>query len=428
MDYNSMLLRLGLNPSNFVNRVNEPIKTDTGFIYEVEQKKDKLPCPFCPSNNVYVKGYFTAEYNCSETNHITDTLRVKRVRFKCQDCGKTFTPSLNGIEPYAKTSNQTLQLIYHDFQTKITFTDIAKRYGLSTSRVMQIFDEKIKYVPRRPLPEVLCIDEIKFQTDVDRKYVCILYDFHRREIVDVIISRQMPYLREYFSNINILERNKVKIVISDMYDGYSTIVSHYFKSAIHIVDMFHVIRLLTTAINVLRVRTMNLMTDKNSPEYNFMKKNWKLFLCRWNKVPDRFYTYQKTGQMFHYDELLKCCIQLNPSLWSAHNSLQDLFNYQLRYTFDEALNFIERISSNLKNCESPIIQEVGRSYHKWRYEIANAFSKTQNNIRYHNGVAETINNHIKSITKAAYGYQNFERFRKRCMLILTYAKPKKEKA
>jgi transposase len=83
---------------------------------------------------------------------------------------------------------------------------------------------------------------------------------------------------------------------------------------------------------------------------------------------------------------------------------------------------------NLKNCESPIIQEVGRSYHKWRFEIANAFSKTQNNIRYHNGIAEIINNHIKSITKAAYGYRNFERFRKRCMLILTYAKPNKEKS
>jgi transposase len=309
-----MLLRLGLNPSNFLNRVNEPIKTESGFIYEVEQKKDKPPCPFCPSNNVYIKGYFTAEYNCSETHHITDTLRVKKVRFKCRQCGKTFTPPLNGIEPYAKKSNQTLQLILNDFTTKMTFSDIAKRYGISTSRVMQIFDEKIKFVPRRQLPEVLCIDEIKFQTGVGSKYVCILYDFHRREIVDVIVSRQMPYLREYFSNINILERNKVKIVISDMYDGYSTIISHYFKSAIHIVDMFHVIRLLTTAINVLRVRTMNLMTDKKSPEYNFMKKNWKLFLCRWSKVPDRFYTYKKTGQMFHYDELLKHCIQLNPSL------------------------------------------------------------------------------------------------------------------
>ena len=212
-----------------------------------------------------------------------------------------------------------------------------------------------------------------------------------------------------------------------MYDGYSTIVSHYFKSAIHIVDMFHVIRLLTTAINVLRVRTMNLMTDKGSPEYNFMKKNWKLFLCRISNAPDRFYTYQKTGQMFHYDELLKHCICLNPSLWSAHNTLQDLLNYQLKYTFDEALKFIGRISSNLQNCESPLIKEVGRSFHKWRVEIANAFSKTQNNVRYHNGVAENMNNHLKSITKAAYGYRNFDRFRKRAMLILTYTKPQKEK-
>ena len=42
MDYNSLLLRLGLDPSNFVNRVNEPIKTEHGFIYEVDQVKDKI--------------------------------------------------------------------------------------------------------------------------------------------------------------------------------------------------------------------------------------------------------------------------------------------------------------------------------------------------------------------------------------------------
>ena len=426
MDYNSLLLRLGLDPSNFVNRVNEPIKTEHGFIYEVDQIKDKVPCKKCSSPEVYIKGYFTAEINCSETNHITDVLRVKKVRFKCRSCGQIFTPPLYGIEPYAKTSNQTLQLICKEFTAKITFSDIAKRYGLSVNRIIQIFDEKIKVVPRRNLPEVLCVDEIRFQTDADSKYVCILYDFHRREIVDIIISRQMPYLREYFSKINVFERNKVKIAISDMYDGYSTAIHTYFPGATHIVDMFHVIRLLTTAINVVRVRTMNLLTRKDSPEYNFMKKNWKLFLCRYSKVPDRFYTYQKTGEMFHYDYLLKRCIQLDQSLWSAHNTLQDLMNYQDRYTFDEALKFLQRISSNLIQCSSPIIQEVGRSYHKWRVEIANAFSKTQNNIRYHNGVAENINNHIKSITKAAYGYRNFERFRKRSMLILTYSKINKK--
>jgi len=49
---------------------------------------------------------------------------------------------------------------------------------------------------------------------------------------------------------------------------------------------------------------------------------------------------------------------------------------------------------------------------QWRVEIASAFSYTQNKIRYSNAIAESINNQIKTITKAAYGYNNFERFRK----------------
>lgn len=82
----------------------------------------------------------------------------------------------------------------------------------------------------------------------------------------------MPYLRDYFNNFKTNELNYVRIVISDMDDGYATIARHYFQKAIHIVDMFHVIRLLTTAINTLRVRTMNLYADKGSVDYNFMKK------------------------------------------------------------------------------------------------------------------------------------------------------------
>ena len=34
--------------------------------------------------------------------------------------------------------------------------------------------------------------------------------------------------------------------------------------------------------------------------------------------------------------------------------------------------------------------------------------------------AETDNNHLKTIIKAAYGYHNFERFRKRALMLITY--------
>jgi len=94
----------------------------------------------------------------------------------------------------------------------------------------------------------------------------------------------------------------------------------------------------------------------------------------------------------------------------------------MKFIFDEALSFINRISENLRHANSELLHAVGRSYHKWRVEIASAFSYTQNKIRYTNAIAESINNQIKTITKAAYGYLNFERFRKRVMLIITYKK------
>ncbi|MCH3909118.1 MAG: transposase [Bacilli bacterium] len=45
-------------------------------------------------------------------------------------------------------------------------------------------------------------------------------------------------------------------------------------------------------------------------------------------------------------------------------------------------------------------------------------------VRITNGIAEAINNVIKTIIKSAYGYRNFDRFRKRVMLIVTYSKKK----
>jgi transposase len=116
------------------------------------------------------------------------------------------------------------------------------------------------------------------------------------------------------------------------------------------------------------------------------------------------------------------CLALNDDLLTGYNILQDLFRYDMRFTFDEALRFIERISLNLRDAHSELLHAVGRSYHKWRVEIASAFSYTQNKIRYSNAIAESINNQIKTITKAAYGYNNFERFRNRVMLIITYKK------
>jgi len=424
MDFNTLLLRLGINPDNFINKDNDPIPIDNGFIYEVEQSKEKHICPYCTSEQTRITGYYYTETNCSESDNLKDILRIKRVRFRCKQCSKTFSPEINGIERHASISKQVEQFILSDFTKQLTFAEIANRYGISKSRVIQLFDEKVKYVPRREMPKILCIDEIKFSEDIDQHYCCVLYDFEKKEIVDIIKNRQMTYLREYFSSIPIKERQNTKVFISDMYDGYATVCHQYFPNATHIVDKFHVVTQLSRAVNSLRVIAMNSIKDSNDDEpfYNFMKTNWKLFLCREEDIPDKRYTYMKTGVIFHFDELVYSSIKLNDKLNTGYLALQDLYHHSYFSTFDETLIFFEFLSNKLKLSNSELLKKVGDTFHKWRYEIANAFTIDAKQNKYSNAIAECINNQLKTIIKCAYGYHNFERFRKRSMLIITYSK------
>lgn len=184
-----------------------------------------------------------------------------------------------------------------------------------------------------------------------------------------------------------------------MYDAYATIHDRYFPKSIHIVDLFHVIMQLTTAVNQLRVRTMNGMIEKGSMEYTFMKSRWQCFLCRNTKIPDKTYTYQKTGEVIHYDDLLFRCLKLDDNLWTGYNILQELFRYTDYWTFEEALSFVLRISKRLEESDSKFLKAVGRTYHTWRIEIANSFAKNQAHIHYTNAIDEGNNNQIETVIK-----------------------------
>ncbi|MBQ7223142.1 MAG: transposase [Erysipelotrichaceae bacterium] len=56
--------------------------------------------------------------------------------------------------------------------------------------------------------------------------------------------------------------------------------------------------------------------------------------------------------------------------------------------------------------------------------LANGLARSQNHTKLTNAIAESLDNQLKTIIKSAYGYHNFERFRKRALLIITYGKPR----
>ena len=420
MDNTIFFERFGFDPNNFVNRKYEQIKTDDGFVYEVEEAIRQKICPHCNHQFMNIHSYSWMTKKISTTIGIKEKLRIKRIRYICPKCNRTHTFELDGIGRYKTISDLEKKCIQQEFFSIQSFTQIAKRYDVSIQTVINTFDEFTKIMPRRPLPDYLCIDEKHFEGDTNGKYCVVLSDFFTGEIVDILPNRQMPYLDGYFKNVSLRERNNVKVFISDMYDGYSTIRNRYFHRSLFVIDLFHVVKLLTAAVNQIRIRTYNQIAIDNTVERQFMKSNWRFFLMDQYKINKNEYHSKKFDMYMSYGEIILRCIKMNPVFWDGYNVLQELLHYDKYETFTEADKFMNRIIAKLNSSGDELLRKVATTYQKWKVGIINGLARNQTGRRFSNAVAENNNSHIQRVINVAYGYENFKRFRARVMLILSY--------
>ena len=142
-----------------------------------------------------------------------------------------------------------------ELKTKSSFTDIASRANVSSQTVINIFERYIN-CKRKPLSKILCIDEFKNLSFGKGKYACLLLDDQTGEIIDVLASRKLDYLRYYFNNISKEEKDNVEFLVSDMYDGYKHLHDYTFHKSTLVIDAFHYIRYITNAFDNVRIRIM----------------------------------------------------------------------------------------------------------------------------------------------------------------------------
>ena len=420
MDFNTFFIRFGLDSSNFVNKPPEIINTPEGYIYEIDEEYKQRICPYCNHQFLHIHDYKWIQINLSATKGVKESLRIKRIRYKCPRCGKTHTFELNGLSRNKTISNFTLTAIKNEFFEKQSFSTIASRYDVSLNQVINIFDEYTKIMPRMRLPEYMCIDEKHFEGDSDGKYAVIISDFFSGDVIDVLENRQMSYLDEYFKNIPFKERSNVKVFISDMYDGYSSIKNKYFPKAMFVVDLFHVIKLLTTAINKIRIRTYNQIAIDDTLERHFMKTNWRFFLMDQRKIRKNEYHSKKFDIYISYGDIISRCLKMNLVFWDGYDVLQELLIYDKYTSYSEAEKFMNRIIAKLNSTGDELLCKVAESYQRWKAGIIHGLARNQTGKRFSNAIAENNNSHIQRIIDVAYGYRNFKRFRARIMLILAY--------
>ena len=393
------------------------ISIERGIKYiKLELPLKKHVCPHCGCITKRVHDYRVRKIKHQFDLGYKVILLYRRRRYLCRDCHKRFPEDNQFVRKHHKISNYTKLLILKEYGYKQSITDVGRRLNISFHTVMRHI--KIHIQPRRQsLPEVLSIDEFKNLSNGYGKYAFLMTDPVNKKLIDVFPNRRKNNLEHYFSHIDKDERNKVKYVISDLWDPYRQLVHKYFPNALLIADKYHFIRQMYWAVQDVRLRVMKHY-KKGSYEYHFLKKYWKHILAYTYNLSTKHFKDFKLGYHITAREIIDKVRDFNPDMKKAID-LKDAF-YEIMHTtsYDEARDVLDHFIDDLYRSRLPEFKTVAKTFKNWKEEIINSFI-IYNQKQLTNGFIEGLNNKIKVIKRISFSYRNFDYFKSR-IFALTY--------
>ena len=412
--YNFIIQLLGIEDNNIT--IDDYFKDKDGkLIIYISYKKVNQVCPECGSVSCYSHDFRPRRIIHSRfTNQPCDIIYNRR-RYKCKDCNKIFNETNYISSGNNRISDITLNAILKDLKTTDSYTNIAKRYNLTTQTVLNYMDRYID-PQRRELPEVLCIDEFKNLSFGKGKYACLLMDYQTGNVIDVLPNRRLDYLQYYFNHISVDERNKVKFVVSDMYDGYKHLAQLTFPKATLVIDAFHYIRYVSEAFNQVR-RRIQEQFPKKSREYKLLKNYWRLLSKDSNKLKNRFGRWSNFKNECDTYEVIQEIKNIHPDIKTAYLMKEDFFSSYRKINYEQAYAFVTTLINSFENTNLPEFIELAKMFKNWKEYIVNSFNKDEYGRRMSNGIIEGSNNKIKVIKRVSYGYSNFYHLRNRIFYI-----------
>ena len=123
-------------------------------------------------------------------------------RYKCLDCNLSFS-DINPVafDDWSFTRIAIISILNKLKPYNATYASIARMYGISVTRVVDIFDAFVR-IKRHSLPKVLLIDEFHFSRRAKYKYPAILMNFENNLIIDIVESRTHD-IKSIFSSFDL---------------------------------------------------------------------------------------------------------------------------------------------------------------------------------------------------------------------------------
>lgn len=296
--------------------------------------------------------------------------------------------------------------------------NVAKNYGLKDDEVWSMMEyvSKKKWSLELIGLKRLGIDEIALKKG-QGNYVTVLVDLDKKELIDLVKSRQHKDIEEVLKSWGGEVLGQIKEVSIDMSGNYRNLVERMLPNTEIVADRFNVAKLLSDELNRVRnqeksgcaadgfpvhasapSRATNKIEDKAEKEkIEAILSNSKYALLK----PEKSLTEKQKLKLKEIKEAL-------PKLAEMHKqkeALRDIFE-----TAKSGTDGMLKIAIWMKKSREIFKDSVG-TIGRWFGEITNYFES-----RTTSGAVEGINNKLKLIKRSGYGFRNFANFRLRCLI------------
>ena len=388
--------------NNFISKLLDIQDISEYFVENVGEEKHihlkhirkKCPCPVCGRLTDKIHDYREQKVKDLSINGKKTYLYIRKRRYRCENCGKRFYEKTPYLARYARMTNRMGVEILECLEDTVSYTHVAKEYGISTTNVIHRFDIISHGKPE--LPPILAMDEFRGNTGGE-KFNCIIADPLKKKVLDILPKRTENAVLDYLLQFPKEERDRVQYFISDMWTPYQDAARAAFGKSTRVIDRYHWIRQLYWAFERVRKDVQKHMTKERRI---YFKHSRKLLLKPFAELSDD--DKQAVNIMLYYSS----------DLSTAHFYKEEFQKIADCRSLVDAKKMMQEWIESAIECGVRPIEDCARTMLRWKTEILSSY-----NTSCTNGFVEGCNNRIKVLKRVSYGCRNFKRFRNRVLYI-----------
>jgi transposase len=323
------------------------------------------------------------------------SIRMKPKRYQCSYC-EDHPTTTQKLAWYDARSPHTKAYETHVLLSLVnsTIVDVSIKEGLGYEAVPGIIDrrvrEKVEWKECKDLAQV-GIDEIAAKKGHQDFFTIVTTRLATGAIrvLGVLEGREKATVKKFFSSIPKELRKTIRVVCSDMYEGYSNAVKEVLGKGVQVVvDRFHVAKRYRKGLDERRKKELKRV-KKELPEADYQAFKGVMWLLRKNPAEVKPEELEVVSGLFKHTPLLGSAYVFCYTLTSI---------FELPLSKAEAKQQLRTWKQLVQESDLDCFDSFLSTLDKRLEEITNYFVARKNS-----GFVEGLNNKIKVIKRRCYG-------------------------